>query len=189
MVKIQVHIEWVKVVSDSLQPRGLYSPRNSPGHNTGVGSLSLLRGIFPTQGSNPGLPHCRQILYQLSHKGSPRILEWVAYPFSRGSSRPRKTLKWELKCKARSSRASHGSLAETPRKGNAKSLCVSSETLIQCQDHHCSVSQSYWGETPVPFTLLLRPLDSTFPPKEALFFFWATLATWCCVFAFLLLCV
>ena len=39
-------------------------------------------GIFPTQGSNPGLPHCRRILYQLSHKGSPRILEWVAYPFS-----------------------------------------------------------------------------------------------------------
>ena len=44
------------------------------------------RGIFPTQGSNPGLPHCRQILYQLSHQGSPRILAWVAYPFSRGSS-------------------------------------------------------------------------------------------------------
>ena len=48
---------------------GLYSPRNSPGQNTGVKSLSLLQGIFPTQGSNPGLPHCRQILYQLSHKG------------------------------------------------------------------------------------------------------------------------
>ena len=48
---------------------------NSPGQNTGVGSLSLLQGIFPTQGSNPGLPHCRWILYQLSHKGSPRILE------------------------------------------------------------------------------------------------------------------
>ena len=46
-------------------------------------------GIFPTRGSNPGLPHCRQILYHLSHKGSPRILEWVAYPFSRGSSQPR----------------------------------------------------------------------------------------------------
>ena len=42
-----------------------------------------------TQGWNPGFPHCRQILYQLSHKGSPRILEWVAYPFSSGSSRPR----------------------------------------------------------------------------------------------------
>ena len=67
------------VMSDSLQPHGLYSPRNSLGQNTGVGSLFLLQGIFPTQGSNPGLPHWRQILYQLSHKGSPRR---VAYPFS-----------------------------------------------------------------------------------------------------------
>ena len=61
---------------------------NSPGQNTGVGSLSLLQGIFPTQGSNPGLPHCRQILYQLSHKGSLKILEWVAYPFSEDLSNP-----------------------------------------------------------------------------------------------------
>ena len=45
-------------------------------------TLSLLQGIFPTQGSNPNLPHCRWILYQLSHQESPRILEWVAYPFS-----------------------------------------------------------------------------------------------------------
>ena len=51
--------------------------------------LSLLQEIFPTQRSNPGLPHCRWILHQLSHKGSPRILEWVAYPFSSGSSQPR----------------------------------------------------------------------------------------------------
>ena len=55
----------------------------------GMGSLSLLQGIFLTQGSNPGLPHCRQILYQLSPQGSPRILEWVVYPFSSASSRPR----------------------------------------------------------------------------------------------------
>ena len=62
----------VKVtLSDSLQPLGLYSPWNSLGQNTGVGSLSLLQGIVPTQGSNPGLLPCRQILYQLSHKGSP----------------------------------------------------------------------------------------------------------------------
>ena len=54
-----------------------------------MGSLSLLQGIFPTQGSNLGLPHSRWILYQLSHKGSPKILEWVAYPFSSKSSRPR----------------------------------------------------------------------------------------------------
>ena len=57
-------------MSESLQPHGLYSPWNSPGLTTGVGSLSLLQGIFPTQGSNPGLPHCRQILYHLSHQGS-----------------------------------------------------------------------------------------------------------------------
>ena len=62
---------------------------NSPGQNTGVGKLSLLQGIFPTQGSNPGLPHCMQILYQLSHKGSPRILERVTIPFSRGFSQLR----------------------------------------------------------------------------------------------------
>ena len=73
-------------VSGSLWPHGPCSPWNSPGQNPGVSSLSLLQGIFPTHGSNPGLLHCRQILYQLSHKGSPRILEWVACPFSRGSS-------------------------------------------------------------------------------------------------------
>ena len=55
-------------VPNSLRPHGLYSPWNSPGQNTGVDSLSLLQGIFPTQGSNLGLPHCRQILYQLSHR-------------------------------------------------------------------------------------------------------------------------
>ena len=64
-------------------------PWNSPGQNTEVGSLSLFQGIFPTQELNPGLPHCGQILYQLSQKGSPRPLEWVAYPFSRGSSPPK----------------------------------------------------------------------------------------------------
>ena len=77
------------VLSDSLWPHGLYSPWNFPGQNTGVGSLSLLQEIFLTEGSNLGLLHCRQILYQLSHKGSPRILDWVTYPFSSGSSRPR----------------------------------------------------------------------------------------------------
>ena len=65
------------VMSDSLWPHGLQParllcPRKSPGQNTGVGSHSLLQGIFPTQGSNPGLPHCRRIHYQLNHQGSPR---------------------------------------------------------------------------------------------------------------------
>ena len=60
-----------------------------PGKNVGAGCHAVLQGIFPTQGSNPSLPHCRQILYKLSHQGSPRKLEWVAYPFSRGSFQPR----------------------------------------------------------------------------------------------------
>ena len=77
------------VVSDSLWHYGLYSPWNSPGQNTGVVSHSFLQGIFLTQGLNPGLLHYRQILYQLSHKGSPRVLEWVAYPFSSGAFQPR----------------------------------------------------------------------------------------------------
>ena len=63
--------ESCSVVSNSLQPHVLYSPWNSPGQNTGVGSHSLLQGIVPTQGSNPGLLHCRRILYQLSHQGNP----------------------------------------------------------------------------------------------------------------------
>ena len=65
------------------------TPWDSPGQNTGICRLRLLQGIFPTQGWNPGLPHGRQILYHLSHRGSPRILKRVAYPFSSGSYRPR----------------------------------------------------------------------------------------------------
>ena len=63
------------VVPSSLWPHGLYNPWNSPGHNTGVSSRSLLLSllwIFPTQGLNPGIPHCRQILNQLNHQGGPR---------------------------------------------------------------------------------------------------------------------
>ena len=57
------------VMSNSLRPHGLYSQWNSPGQNTGVGSCFFLQGIFPTQEWNWGLPHCRRILYQLSHQG------------------------------------------------------------------------------------------------------------------------
>ena len=90
--------EWKSFSSVRLfvTPWTIYSPGNSlcqntgvGSQNTGVGSDSFLQGIFPTQRLNPGLPHCRWILYQMSHKGSLRILEWVAYPFSRGSSWPK----------------------------------------------------------------------------------------------------
>ena len=87
--KVKSESRSCSVVSDSLLPHGLYSLWNSLGQNTGVGSLSLLQGIFPTHGSNSGLPHYRWILHQLSYMGSPRILERVAYSFSSGSSWPR----------------------------------------------------------------------------------------------------
>ena len=75
--------------SPMLQEDSLPSEPPGKPKNTGVGSLSLLQGIFPTQELNWGLLHCRWILYQLSHEGSPGILEWVAYHFSRASSQPR----------------------------------------------------------------------------------------------------
>ena len=63
-----------------------------PGHWR-KGSLSLLQGIFPTPGIKPRSPELQQILYQLSHTGSPRILKWVAYPFSSRSSQTRDQIK------------------------------------------------------------------------------------------------
>ena len=70
-------------------PPGSLVHGDSPGKNTRVSCHALLQGIFPTQESNPGLLHYRWILYCLSYQESPRILEWVAYPFSMGSSWPR----------------------------------------------------------------------------------------------------
>ena len=70
-------------------PTRFFHPWDSPGKNTGVGCHFLRKGTFLTQGLNPGLSHCRRILYLLNQQGSPRILEWVAYPFSRGIFQPR----------------------------------------------------------------------------------------------------
>ena len=70
-------------------PPGCSVHGESPGKNTGMDCHALLQGICPTQGLNPGLLHCRWILYCLSQQESPRILEWVTYPFCRGISWPR----------------------------------------------------------------------------------------------------
>ena len=105
------HCEYVPSVlclgmSDSLRPRGLQPagilcPWGFSRQEYWIGCHALLQGLFPTEGSNghflcllhwqksnPGLCHCRRILYHLSHKGSPRILVWVAYPFSWETSQP-----------------------------------------------------------------------------------------------------
>ena len=91
---LHVSCSVASVMSDSVRPYGLQPTRllcpwDSPDKNTRVCSHFLLQSILLTQGSDPGLLHCKQFLYHLSHQGSPRILEWVAIPFSRGSSRPR----------------------------------------------------------------------------------------------------
>ena len=85
------------VMSDSLQPHRLqptklHCPRNSLSQNAGVGSCSLLQGIFPTQGSVQ-VSCIADILYSLYHQGSPRILEWVAYCFSKASPQPRNQIR------------------------------------------------------------------------------------------------
>ena len=78
----------IELRSPALQADSLPAEPQGKPKNTGVNSVSLLQRIFLTQESNWGLLHCRWIFYQLSHKGSPRILEWVACPFSSRSSRP-----------------------------------------------------------------------------------------------------
>ena len=95
-------------MSDSLQPHGLWStkffcPKDSPDKNTGAGSHFLLQGIFPTQGSNLGLLHCRQILYRLSHQGSPKtkpeppenhtVFKWIER--ATAWEQPRSNPKWQ----------------------------------------------------------------------------------------------
>ena len=79
------------VISDSVTPWTVAheAPLSMETLQTRILEWVPLQGIFPTQELNTGLLHCRQVLYCLSHQGSPRILEWVAYPFSRGSSCPR----------------------------------------------------------------------------------------------------
>ena len=77
------------VMSMDCSPPGSSVHGDSPDKNTGVGCYALLQGIFPTQGLNPGLLHCRQLLHCLNHQVNPWIMEWVAYPFYRGSSQPR----------------------------------------------------------------------------------------------------
>ena len=85
-------------MSGSLRPHGLYSPWNSPGQNTVVGSLSLLQGIFPTQGWNPGLQHCRWILYPLS-QGKPKNTGVGSFSFLQGIFLTQKSNQSLLHCR------------------------------------------------------------------------------------------
>ena len=149
-----------------LTPETIYSSCNSPGQNTGAGSCSLLQRIFPAQGSNPGLLHCRQILYLLSLWESPRILEWVAYPFSRGSfpSRNRTRIfciaggfltSWATREAPKSGKETKGEVVPCCFHGNKQSFLFQSnhpKTDLLSSER---VGKSISGQTPpssIPFT-------------------------------------
>ena len=122
--RIQCHIE----LHANLQPNGTMfqipvnqnrrnNPWNSPGQNTGVGSLSLLQGIFPTQGSNPVLPHCRQVLYKLSHKEAQEY--WSGQPIPSPGDLPNPGIEPESPALQADSLPTE--LSGKPRKYNRKS--------------------------------------------------------------------
>ena len=125
------------VMSNSLwphEPARLLCPWDSPGNNIGVGCHALLQGIFPTQGSNQSLPHCKQILYHLRHQGSPRILEQVTYPFSRGSSPPRN---WTgVSCIAGGFFTSWATREVPPEHGSAYTLSLFSFSFLSLFSYH-----------------------------------------------------
>ena len=122
-------------------PPGSSVHGDSPGQNTGMGCHALIQEIFPTQGLKPGLPHCRQILYHLSHQGSPRILQCIVYPFSRGASQP---WNWtRVSCvlgRAKLPRKPHESL----RKSNQVLVSYISTLLKQAIFKILIVQTKYW---------------------------------------------
>ena len=132
---------------EGMKSHGLYNPWNSPSQNTGMGNLSLLQGIFPPQGLKRGLLHCMWILYQLSHQRSPRILEWVVYPFSSGS--------FQLRNQTRSLESQADSLpAELPgkaiymqtiRKENGINLKKWERLFIDRGKECCFLLQARWN--------------------------------------------
>ena len=142
------------------------------------GCHALLQGIFPTQGSNPDLRHCRWILYHLSYQGSPRMLEWVAYPFSRGTSQPRNWTRvcciadgfftsWSFSDKESDCNAGDlGSIPEwgrSPGGGNGNPLQYSflenSMDRGAWQAIVCGVAKSWTGLSDFHFTSLLYQLS------------------------------
>ena len=144
---------------------------NSPGKNTGMSCHALLQGNFPIQGSNPGLPHCRQILYYLSPQGSPRILEWLAYPFSRGSSWARSLTR--ISCIAGGFFTSWGTRKALFSARSCQTLLWTSWTVAHQDPLFMAFPrQEYWIVLPIPSLgdLPNSEIEPTFPTLAAKFF-------------------
>ena len=163
-------------------PPGSSVHRDSPGKNTGVDCHALLQRVFPTQGSNQGLPRGGQILHHLSHQKSSRILEWVVYPFSRGTSRPRnqtsllhcRRILYQLSyggspCEAYFSLFVHHLRASSPPSWIQTSVLIKFSSLLKAKQ-----SPILWGEflprlsvLPLSLTPLPRPLCKPLAPWAA----------------------
>ena len=165
-------------MSNSLRSHGLHSPWNSPGQNTGVGSLSVLWGILQSQGLNAGLLHYGGwILHQLSHKGSPRILEWVAYPFSSRSSWPRNQTR--VSCIA-GGFFTNWAISEEDREEPGKVCLLKFIPVSHCL---CLAQQIFVYQTfvfPSPCVLPYSPLKSqnTILPTFSFVFHWTWFLRW-----------
>ena len=116
-------------------PPGSSVHGDSPGKNNGGGCHALLQGIFPTRGSNPGLPHYRRILYHLSHQGSPRIPEWVPYPFFRGNFQTQESNQGLLNCRQILYQLSYPGSCKTPVPGQIQ--CRSAPSMPALLDGSC----------------------------------------------------
>ena len=150
------------VVFNSLQPHGLYSPWNSPGQNTGVGSLSLLQGVFPTQGLNPGLPHCRQIVYQLSQN----LLEFSIKVWQ--SSRTLWELHTILKKKSPSLKhwqPNENSLLRSQESSNSSHLCWDVLWVVYMECAECT-SPKFFSGTFLPTNLRTAGLQTFYQGRR-----------------------
>ena len=142
-------------MSNSLRSHGLCSPWNSPGQNAVVDSCSCLQGIFPTQGSNPGVPHWRWILYQLSHEGSlvedrPLSNDW--YPYKkwgrRAQTQAQENVMWPWKQKYK------------PR--NTSSPCRILCDLLQCYNKYTTIwnpHECWWCQVICDHCTLCNPYN------------------------------
>ena len=142
-----IQSESPSVESDSLQRHGLHSPWNSPGQNIKVDSLSLLQGIFPTQASNPGFPHCRQILYQLSHQGSPiwhKHITKCFYSFKIKAEGFFIFAMWLGICHTQKNSKSHGKYKET------------SVFILKKKKHSLKTVQKKWRIRPTEYEVLKK---------------------------------
>ena len=149
-------------------PPGSSIYRDSPDKNTGVSCHTLLPGIFPIQGLNPSLPYCRWILYHLSHQGSPRILKWVAYHFSTGSSQSRNQTSVSCTAGGFFTRKVQlwllNSIITACRLSNCVRLSCSTacgmlvpQTEIKPASQHCKVDSYHWTIREVPILILHSP--------------------------------